>query len=189
MTTPRIDSIGLIAHYSEVGDWAFESALRMARARPARLNVFHFLESPYGVPLDQPPASVQPKHYDEQFLVRKDRELRERWEDRLGDFVEIGYRVCEDVRHNLELRRCLMKKEYQILIVPYVSPDASFGNMPIEEFAYRYTAPLMLVGPDRPDQCALNPPAVILNESGGPLLPERWRPLRKPERLQTAPAI
>jgi hypothetical protein len=189
MTTPKVESIGLIAHYSDQGDWAFEAALGMARKRPARLNVFHFLESPYDVPVDRTPASIPVREYDDSFLVRKDRELRERWEDRLGDFVEIGYRVCDNVRHNLELRRCLMKKEYQILIVPYTSADATFGNLPIEEFAFRYTAPMMLVGPESPGQCVLNPPAVLLTRSGDPLITGEWRAVPKPRQLHTAPVI
>ena len=188
MTTPRINKIGLVAHYSERGDWAFDAALRLARSRGAILNVFSFVESPYEAPLDKSPAEVPAREYDEKYLIQEDRFLREHYEDRLGDFVDVGFRVCESGRHNLELRQCLKRKEYQLLIIPYTNFGATFGNMPIEEFAYRFNAPVMLVGPDRASQYHLNPPAQVIAGSAG-LLSDTWTSIQTPSEFQELPVI
>jgi len=188
MTTPRIEKIGLVADYSRQGDWAFETALEIARARGASLNVFHFLESPYKAPLDRAPSRVPAMEVDDQTLVQMDRELREYYDERLGDFVEVGFRVCDSGRHNLELRLCLKRKEYQVLVIPHLGYGAPFGNMPIEEFAYRFNAPIILVGPERPDQRLLNTPAqVILGSVSLPL--GAWSPISAPSTFQTLSVI
>jgi len=147
MTMLRIEKVGLVADYSMKGDWALRFALPIARSANLQLNVFSFLESPYSVPLDSKPAEVPEKEWTEKDIIAKDRELREYYDSRLGDYVEVGFRVCESARHNLELKRCLIEREYQIMIVPYLDFGIPFGNMPIEEFAYRFNAPLVLVGP------------------------------------------
>jgi len=161
MTTPRIEKIGLVAHFSRHGDWAFASALATARRHNAVLNIFGFLESPYEAPLDVAPADRPTCEHNGQILLQRDRELREHYDEPLGDFVEAGFRVCESGRHNLELHLCLKRREFQLLFIPYLDHGVPFGNMPIEEFAYRFTAPVVLVGPTRPDQHHLNPPARI----------------------------
>jgi hypothetical protein len=188
MTTPRIEKIGLVAHFSQVGDWAFDAALKMGRARQTVLHIYHFLESPYGVPRDVAPAELEVQHRDEKTLVARDREVRERFDDRLGDFVEVGFKTCESGRHNQELRRCLLRHEYQLLILPYLRCGVGFGNMSIEEFAYRFTAPVMLVGPERPDQFHFNPTAVVLHGSAH-LVYDDWRSIPEPEVLQQLPVI
>jgi hypothetical protein len=165
MTTPSITKIGLVAHFSPQGDWAFDAALRIARSRRASLNVFQFLESPYDIPLDTSPADVVPREFEEWELIEADRLLREHFEDRLGDFVDVGFRVCESGRHNQELRQCLRRREYQLLVVPYLGYEASFGNMPILEFAFRFPAPVLLVGPEHAAQYHLNPPAEAIDAS------------------------
>ena len=183
MTTPRIEKIGLVAHFSKQGDWAFRTALRLARDKNATLNVFYFLASPYEVPLDVTPGAVRVPDHDEAGLVQLDRALRERYDDLLGDFLEVGFRVCESGRHNLELRQCLKRKEYQLLVIPHLGYGASFGNMPLEEFAYRFGAPVLLVGPEGSDQYQLNPPALVLSTSYG-LFPGPMTPIPEPERPQ-----
>ena len=188
MTTPNIDKIGLVFDYSKQGEWALSAALRLGRGCPAMLNVYYFLESPYSVPHDVAPAMLPEKHFDSETLVRTERELREHFEDRLGDFEDVRFRICESGRHNLELRRCLLHREYRLLIIPYPHAGASFGNMPIEEFAYRFQTPVLLVGPDREDQLWLNQYAAVVDGSRslgfGP-----WLPIAEPERLQTQPVL
>jgi hypothetical protein len=39
--------IGLCAIFSPQGDWAFDYPLALATHHKVRLNIFHFLESPY----------------------------------------------------------------------------------------------------------------------------------------------
>ena len=186
MTIPSIVRIALVSHFSEVGDWALQAALRVAQCRPAALNVYYFLESPYEVPLSKAPVELLPPDADNATLVRKEREVREYFEERLGDFDKVRFRVCETGRHNQELRRCLLHREYQLLIIPCPRRGVSFGNMPIEEFAYRFGAPVLLVGPDRHDQYRLNPFASVLQGArelvDGPWAPKSasssvcWRP-------------
>jgi hypothetical protein len=165
MTTVRVDKIGLVADYSERGDWAFNLALELARSRQMQLNIFHFLQSPYSIPQDITPSEIPAEQCDAIGMVAEDRELREYYDDRLGDFVDVGFRACGNPRHNLELKRCLKGKEYQLLIIPYLDYGVSFGNMPLEEFAYRFTAPVVLVGPENQEQYSLNPAARLLNDS------------------------
>ncbi|MBI5116578.1 universal stress protein [Candidatus Poribacteria bacterium] len=159
MTTVGVNDIGLCAHFSQKGDWAFDFAFRVARESKCQLNIFYFLRSPYekySEPLG-PPRKIEDK-----ILVQTDRRVREYYDKCLGEFVDVGFKVCEESRHAKELRTCLMHREYQLLVVPYLEKGITFGNIPIEEFAYRFQAPVVLVGPDRADQYFLNPPAVLI---------------------------
>ncbi|MBN1608757.1 MAG: hypothetical protein JW940_19170 [Polyangiaceae bacterium] len=188
MTVPKIERIGLVYDFSEQGDWALSAALQLGRAREATLNVYHFLESPYEVPLDVAPADLSAHRHEAAILVQKDRELREHLDDRLGDFENVRFRVCESGRHNKELRQCLLHREYQLLVIPYLREGVSFGNMPIEEFAYRYGAPVMLVGPQRESPVCLNPFAAAM-DGAKTLGFESWRPIAEPAELQTRSVV
>jgi hypothetical protein len=188
MTTPSIDKIGLVYDYSKQGEWALSAALNLGRTCPAALNVYYFLESPYSVPRDVAPAKLPVRCYDSATLIREERKLREHFEDRLGDFEDVRFRVCESGRHNRELRRCLLHREYRLLIIPHLRAGTSFGNMPIEEFAYRFAAPVLLVGPDREDQFSLNRFAAVVDGSR-PLGFGAWRPIAEPAQLQTQPVL
>ena len=188
MTTPRIKKIGLVYDFSQPGDWALSAALHLGRARRSALNVYYFLESPYRVAYEVAPAELPNTKYDSATLVQKERELREHFEERLGDFEEVRYRICESGRHNKELRRCLLHREYQLLIIPYLREGVCFGNMPIEEFAYRFAAPVMLVGPEQEDQVRLNPFATVMHASRR-LVFQPWRPIAEPEQMQTRPVL
>ncbi|MBN1609481.1 MAG: hypothetical protein JW940_22815 [Polyangiaceae bacterium] len=184
MTTPSIEKVGLVFHFSEVGDWALAAALQIARARTTALNVYYFLQSPYEVPYDLAPADLAAAHFDSVTLTQQERRLREYFEERLGDFEDVRFRVCESGRHNQELRRCLMHREYQLLVIPCPRRGVGFGNMPIEEFAYRFASPVMLVGPERADEVRVNSFASVLDGSYalgvGP-----WQPIPEPQALQT----
>jgi hypothetical protein len=160
----------------------------LARDRHAALNIFQFLESPYEAPLDAAPADTcQRSRYGAEG-IQADRALREYYDERLGDFVDVGFRVCESARHNRELRRCLKRKEYQLLFIPYPQCGATFANMPIEEFAFRFGAPIALVGPERPDQIRLNPPAMLIVRSTAPFL-GHCAPVQTPMAYQPLPVI
>ena len=165
-----------------------KTALGLARSRPAILNVFSFVESPYEAPQDLAPRQAPARDVDDRTLIQMDRKLREYYDERLGDFLEVGFRVCESGRHNLELRHCLKRKEYQLLIVPYLAYGATFGNMPLEEFAYRFNAPVLLVGPERADQYHLNPPAQVIAGTID-LLSAGWTAIPEPSGFQQLPVI
>jgi hypothetical protein len=179
MTTPRIEKTGLVAQYSQVGDWAFDTAFALTRSHKAVLNIFRFLESPYEISLDVPPEEAPRETFDERTLIAKDRELREYYDERLEDFIDAGFRICESGRHFHELSLCLMHREFQLLFIPYPKYGVAFGNAPIEQFAYRFVAPVVLVGPTRPDEYYLNPPAEIIAEAQDLGLTE-WQPVQEP---------
>ncbi len=164
MTTIGLDSIGLCAHFSEKGDWAFDFAFSLAQKNKCQLNIFYFLRSPYEKYSDPP---GQGRKMDDKILIATDRKLREYYDKCLGEYVDVGFKVCEESRHAKELRTCLMNREYQLLVIPHLERGITFGNIPIEEFAYRFNAPVVLVGPDRPNQFHLNPSASMLIDKLG----------------------
>lgn len=175
MTTIAVKDIGFCAHFSRQGDWAFEFALSLARRLGHRLNIFYFPR------LDSPLSNRPAAGLDEDELVALDRRVREYYDEKLGDFVEAGFRVCEDFVAT-ELRRCLFRREYQVMVLPYLGYDAMFGNASIEAFAYRFNGPVVLVGPDRPSQLYLNPPAQLVSWRLG-LSEDDWTPLAAPAEV------
>ena len=79
--------VGFCAIFSKQGDWAFDYALSLARKHNTKLNIFHFLESPYTLRRDvvfvdakkEKTAVVTPE-----LIAEKDKELRVQYDDRLG---------------------------------------------------------------------------------------------------------
>ncbi len=172
MTSIVVKDIGFCAHFSPQGDWAFEYALSLAKRLGHRLNIFYF-------PRLDPSASNRPEgRVDEDELVALDRRVREYYDEKLGDFVEAGFRVCEDFV-DTELRRCLFRREYQVMVLAYLGHEAMFGADTIESFAYRFNGPVVLVGPDRPNKLCLNPPARLVGWRLG-LSEDDWTSLAAP---------
>jgi len=175
--------IGLCALFSKQGDWAFDYALALARKHKTKLNVFHFLESPYAIRRDvvfvdadkQETAVVTPELID-----RKDKELRLNYDDRLGDYTEVGFRLCEG-SNEWELKKCFKKGDYELLVIGYEGKGADFGGTTtVEEFARRFHGPLVLVGPDAPTSFAINEKAKALLDQLD--IPEgKWRLLNGSE--------
>jgi hypothetical protein len=159
MTIPKIDAVGFCAHYSQPGDWAFDYALRLVEENSLQLNVFHFLEDPYA------PAKDLTRRYTgkelSELAIERERELRLYYDQRAGDYLEIGFRLCFDDSWR-ELHRCLAVREFQLLVLARPSADASFCGKPIEDFADSFVCPVVLVGPDRPDRFRLNGGAALL---------------------------
>jgi hypothetical protein len=123
------------------------------------LNVFHFMESPYTLRRDyvfvdekkEETVKVTPD-----LIAKKDKELRETFDERLGDYVDVGFRLCEGA-DEIELRRCFRKGDYEILVIGYNEKGASFGGTTtIEAFASEFKAPVVLIGPDSPDSIYVN---------------------------------
>jgi len=164
MTTPRFDAVGYCAHYSQQGDWAFEFSLELARRNSIRLNLFHFLSDPYD-PHDQCGRSMTRAERSE-LVIEREKELRFYYEPKLGDFLDAGFRLCEDHEWT-ELHQCLTRREFQVLVLPYVAPGSSFGGKPIEQFAGCFVCPVVLVGPDSRSEYRLNQPAALLAERFG----------------------
>ena len=151
--------VGLCAFFSQQGDWAFDYAIALARHHETRLNIFHFLESPYMLRRDvvfvdaekTATAQVTPE-----LITAKDRQMRETLDPRLGDYTDVGFRLCEG-NDEIELRKCFKKGEYEVLVIGYKEKGAPFGGTTtIEAFAEKFNGPVVLVGPDAADQYVLN---------------------------------
>jgi hypothetical protein len=170
MAIPTLNAIGFCAHYSEQGDWAFDYALELSRRHGIQLNVFHFLADPYD-PDDVPPRGL-PRAELNRLVAERERELRMYYDDRAGDYLEVGFRLCEDNEWT-ELHRCLVDREFQILVLGFVEMDSRFAGKPMEEFAESFVCPVVLVGPDHPRQFHLNSAAVLISEKLG-LPEESW---------------
>ncbi len=92
-------------------------------------------------------ASVTPE-----IIAEKDKELRMAYDERLGESVDVGFRLCKG-SSEWELKKCFRKGDYEILLVGYNGKGADFGGTAtIEEFADRFHGPLVLVGPDSEDK-------------------------------------
>jgi hypothetical protein len=160
-----MQGIGLCAIFSKQGDWAFDYALSLARKHNTRLNIFHFLESPYTLRRDVVFVDAKREKtavVTSELVAEKDKELRFQYDDRLGDYVDVGFRLCEGV-NEWELKKCFKRGDYEVLVVGYQSKGADFGGTTtIEEFARKFHGPLVLVGPDAPDNFCINDKAKAL---------------------------
>jgi hypothetical protein len=151
--------VGLCAIFSQQGDWAFDYALWLARRHKTKLNIFQFLESPYTIRRDvvfvdenkEKTAPVTPE-----LIAEKDKELRLNYDERLGDYTDVGFRLCEG-SDEWELKKCFKRGDYDVLVIGYQEKGANFGGTTtVEEFASRFHGPLVLVGPDAPDHYYVN---------------------------------
>jgi hypothetical protein len=88
------------------------------------------------------------------------------YDNRAGDYLDVGFRLCEDVEW-VELHKCLVVREFQVLILGFVEAKATFGTRSIKEFAEAFVCPVVLVGPDRPDQFHLNSQAELILDKLG----------------------
>jgi hypothetical protein len=171
MTTTSVESVGFCAHYSQQGDWAFDFALKLARAKSLRLNIFAFLSDPYDRTAQG--AEQMDDVAREQRIIDLERELRMYYDEKLGDYLNVGFRLCED-REWLELHRCLNRKEFQVLVLGRPGYGISFAGKPLEEFADTFVCPVVLIGPSSSTEYRLNSPARLIAEKLG--LPSRLDP-------------
>jgi len=166
MTMQSIRGVGYCARMSEVGDWAFNVSLDLAVRHDVRLDVFFFPVAP-----SQPHAprgrrgELAAPSPDRQVALERD--VRFYYDQLLGEFVNVGFRLCEGDEEP-ELRRCLLvRKEYDVLVLAYEGYRCRFGQKTIEEFAESMPCPTMLVGPERPEQVFLNSAAELYAETLG----------------------
>jgi hypothetical protein len=169
MTMTSVYAVGYCAHYSRQGEWAFDLALDLARRRRLPLKIFHFLADPYD-PGDHVAESLD-RQQRERLAIERERELRLYYDDKLGDFLEAGFRVCEDPAWG-ELHRCLCKREFQVLVLGYPCDGATFGGRPLEKFVNEFACPTVLVGPGSPTEYRLNSPAELIADRIGLARPD-----------------
>jgi len=175
MVTIGVNDVGFCAEFSRQGDWAFEYALSVARSAGRGLKVFYVP----GLTWDEPDVPKLAPHE----IDALDRRVREYYDPRLGDFTDVGFRICEGLA-DAELHRCMMHQEYQVLVLPYRDFGIRFAGRTIEEFAYGFGGPVVLVGPERPKQFMVNPSAALLSLQLN-LDQGEWTVLEPGERLPT----
>ena len=160
MTIPTFNAVGFCAHYSKQGDWAFDLALQISQSHDLQLNVFYFLKNPY--------ESIKswPTHLShdelEKMAIAEEKKLRLYYDERAGEYLNVGFRLCYDDSWS-ELHRCLMIREFQLLILGYTEYGVRFSGKPIEKFANDFISPVVLVGPENPKQYFLNSRAALLS--------------------------
>jgi hypothetical protein len=164
MAIPTLNAVGFCAHYSDAGDWAFDYALKLSRTHLLKLNVFHFLSDPYDL-TDDTAVRLSAEERN-RLAIERERELRLYYDERAGDYLNVGFRLCEDNEWT-ELHRCLLVREFQVLVLGYPSVAATFAGRAIEEFADAFVCPVVLVGPNSQGQYHLNSRAVIIADKLG----------------------
>jgi hypothetical protein len=114
----------------------------------------------------------------DQEKIDLERQVRLYYEDRLDEYENVGFRLCEG-DEDPELRRCLLfRQDYDILVLAYEERGCTFGGEPIESFAESMPCPTVLVGPEREDQIYYNSmatlwhPTIALDDRG-------WWPIRE----------
>jgi len=158
MTTLAIKAIGFCVNYTEQGDRAFSLALKLARRNRLQFNIFHFLSDPYN-PADTAYRDLTGKKR-EAHLIEMERTMRLYYDDRLADYLDAGFRLCEN-NEWIELHRCLAKSEFQTLVLACPSADAVFGRRSLLTFAGSFVCPVIVVGPGNRD-LRFNAPARLV---------------------------
>jgi hypothetical protein len=104
---------------------------------------------------------------DEVDEIEVERRARVYYDVLLGDYVNVGFRLCEG-DEDPELRRCLLiRKDYDVLVLAYEHRGCLFGECPIEEFVEHMPCPIVLVGPDQKDELHLNTLALLWADTLG----------------------
>lgn len=152
---PTLNGVGYCARMTQAGDWAFDFALDLAVHNDVRLDIFFF---------PSPPEQAHPsrgRHGEsaeiaEEEKIAIERDVRLYYDKLLGEFINVGFRLCEG-DEDPELRRCLLiRREYDVLVLGYEDSGARFGSKSIEQFAQSMPCPTILVGPERADQLYIN---------------------------------
>jgi hypothetical protein len=123
-----------------------------------QLNVFHFLADPYE-PTDTTGKGLSPEDRSK-LAIERERELRLYYDKRAGDYLEVGFRLCEDNEWT-ELHHCLLIREFQVLVLGHPKA-ATFAGRPIEEFADAFVSPVVLVGPEHSRRFRVNSRAALI---------------------------
>jgi hypothetical protein len=152
-------TVGLCTHFTESDGWAFNYAFQLAQRRQLRLNICHWLASPYTVRRDmvytdlfnrQEAAPVSPH-----ILNKLELQLREYYEPKLGDFTDVAFKLCEGL-YQVELARCFRQHLLDLVVMGYQAQDmaTTSAEQPLIKFAHNLAYPVVLV--DGPNSFLLN---------------------------------
>lgn len=158
-------TIGLCTHFSQSDEWAFEYALKVAKENQWKMIICHWLESPYSLRRDMveddlfQPTSTVP--VDEKLLVKLEYQLREYYDQKLGDFTDVAFKLCEG-NYQVELTRCFRQNLLDLVVMGYQpqQDDHESSDQPQELFALDCDFPLIIVGAEGPGSFLINPKAV-----------------------------
>jgi hypothetical protein len=156
----KMKKIGLCTHFSHTDDWAFEFALGLVRTQGWQLIICHWVHSPYSLRRDMVYSSltdhskIQP--ISPKLLTKLELDLRQFFEPKLGDFTDVAFKLCEGI-YQVELTRCFRQHLLDLVVMGYRDDEQrSSGEQPLEVFASHLHYPLIIVGPDDPNQFQLN---------------------------------
>lgn len=153
-------TIGLCTHLCETDAGAFDYALQLVKNHNWQLNICHWLSSPYRLRRDMIPDDLfhptQSVPANPKMLAQLELQLRQHYDNRLGDFTNVAFKLCEGM-YQVEMVRCFRQHLLDLVIMGYqpqdtLEPDAK----PMEEFALYLPFPLVLVGKQGSDTYLLN---------------------------------
>jgi hypothetical protein len=125
------------------------------------------LESPYQIRRDIVFDDLFTPHetvpVTPQLLNRFELQLRQYYEPKLGDFTDIGFKLCEGA-YQVELLRCFREHLLDLVVMGFQEPDSATSSIeqPVELFAAKLEYPLIIVGVDGPNSFILNAKAFDL---------------------------
>jgi hypothetical protein len=152
--------IGLCTHFSQSDEWAFNFALELVRRNDWQLTICHWLNSPYTLRRDmvyptlREAGELQP--ITPKLLTQLELELRQHFEPKLGDFTNVAFKLCEGM-YQVELTRCFHQNLLDLVVIGHQQAEQmTSAEQPLVDFAAQLNHPLVIVGPESPDQFLLN---------------------------------
>jgi hypothetical protein len=160
-------TLGLCTHFNQTDDWAFEYAFKLVRENGWQLNICHWLHSPYLLRCDMVEDDLfgggETQPVTPGLLNKLELQLRQYYDERLGDFTDVAFKLCEG-HYQVELVRCFRSHLLDVVIMGYQQVSAEAGAQPLEAFAYKLAYPLIIVGRDGPESFLLNSKALELQD-------------------------
>jgi hypothetical protein len=162
-------TIGLCTHFAESDEWALDFALEVVKRQGWQLTICHWLESPYSLRRDIVYPSLnktgEPQSITPELLNQLELELRQYYEEKLGDFTNVAFKLCEGM-YQVELTRCFRQHLLDLVVMGFPPTELATSNeLPLKQFAAELEYPLVIIGPDRSDQYLLNSAAEAWVES------------------------
>lgn len=162
-------TIGLCTHFSQTDEWAFDYALTLAKANKWHLIICHWLQSPYSLRRDMVnddlfnPQKTVP--VDEKLLVKLEYQLREYFDQKLGDFTDVAFKLCEG-NYQVELNRCIRQHLLDLVVMGYQDQQdlQEDSERPQELFALEADFPMIIVGADGLQTYQINQKALTWKE-------------------------
>ncbi|MEW5873408.1 MAG: hypothetical protein AB1894_29375 [Chloroflexota bacterium] len=162
--------IGLCTRFTPADEWAFDYAFKLVKAHGWQLNICHWLHSPYRLRREMVQADLfEPGELvtaTPEVLNHLEYQLRQYFDERLGDFTNAAFKLCEGM-YQVEMVRCFRQNLLDLVVMGYqeaakisFSDETESGSLPLEEFIAGLHHPVILVGHQGPGTFLLNQKAV-----------------------------